>query len=294
MSFAVKTVPVPLVKIMNIISYTKLCRYDAALIAFFSYITGAELAGGSDRFDFLSALLVTLVSTNFIYSINSWADRDIDKINKSYRPIPSGIISPKHALYYSLFLLTASVIYPFFIYNSFFTLFLFLLLPVLGILYSLKPVRIRNYPIPAVLTISTGLITPLLLGFFMNSNEKGLIPFFTALYVYCLFVIPLKQIEEKKEDRKENNKNLYIQLGHRLLYISITCLALNLWVSYHLISNTKLFLFIFIHHISTILTIFVFKAFNLKMYKLYTTIIRLVIFESIILYGLLKTVTFNI
>ncbi|MEJ2659084.1 MAG: UbiA family prenyltransferase, partial [Desulfobacterales bacterium] len=74
------------------LSYIRLCRIDVALIAFISYLFGAELAGGTDWYDIVVALLVTMISTNFIYSFNSWTDREIDRISKPYRPIPSGKI----------------------------------------------------------------------------------------------------------------------------------------------------------------------------------------------------------
>ena len=74
------------------LSYIQLCRVDAALIAFFSYLVGAELAGGTDWYDIVIAIAVTLISTNFIYSFNSWTDRELDRISKPYRPIPSGKI----------------------------------------------------------------------------------------------------------------------------------------------------------------------------------------------------------
>ena len=85
----------------SISAYARLFRLDAAMIALFSYLAGAGLAGMVGRRDVIIAGAVTLISTNFIYSLNSWADREIDKIDKPGRPIPSGRIEPKHALIYA-------------------------------------------------------------------------------------------------------------------------------------------------------------------------------------------------
>ena len=98
----------------------RLYRLDAFLIFLLVYLLGVVAAGGmlSPLREFLVALLVSGVSFNFVYSFNSWADADIDAINKPHRPIPSGVVSRPQALAYSLFLLGASLAYPFILFGS--------------------------------------------------------------------------------------------------------------------------------------------------------------------------------
>ncbi|MBU0992865.1 MAG: UbiA family prenyltransferase [Proteobacteria bacterium] len=271
-------------RILILVNYFKLFRFDALLISFFTYIIGASLAGKNKVDDVLLAFTVTLISTNFIYSFNSWTDRDIDRINKSYRPIPSGKISQHHAFIYAMFLLICSLIYPFFIFKNAITLLLFLLLPVLGVLYSAEPFRFRKYPLLATITISTGLVIPILLGYLMNSDDYSTMPFFLTLFFYCLAVIPLKQIEEEKEDSACKLPNLFIKYGKNLLCVSVMGLLLNFIISALIISDFQLRLFSLLFNSSTMIVVLLFFKFELKLHRLYTVIIQTVIIESMLLY----------
>jgi geranylgeranylglycerol-phosphate geranylgeranyltransferase len=269
-------------------SYIRLCRIDVAIIAFISYLFGAELAGGTHWFDIVIAVLVTIISTNFIYSFNSWTDREIDRISKPHRPIPSGKIKPAYALYYSQTLLVLSIIYPLFVYKSYFTLFLFLLLPILGLLYSAKPIRLRQYPIPAAITISLGLITPIMLGYFMNRSDTELAGLFAALFLFCLSVVPLKKIEEAEEDKKTGYCNLYSQWGLWLLIWPLSGLSLELILIHFFDFGNVLKAYLLILSISSIACILVFRMFKNKLRLLYQTIIYMVIVEVSSFYLLLK------
>ena len=271
-----------------IIHYLKLCRPDAALISFFTYIIGAEIGGKAGISDVVTAFFVTIISTNFIYSFNAWTDRDIDRINKGYRPIPSGKIHAPHAFTYAMVLLCLSVVYPFFIYKTPIQLCLFLLLPLLGLLYSAEPFRFRKNPYLATITISTGLNIPILLGYVMNSDLYTHIPFFFSLFLYCLAVIPLKQIEEVKEDHYKQVVNLYTRYGQSVIRFSLTGLFLNVIIVEIIVADIRLRLFAMMLNITTLMVILIFRQVNGKLNQLYTLIIRTVIAESVVLFFLLK------
>jgi 4-hydroxybenzoate polyprenyltransferase len=271
----------------GMISYFQLCRSDAALIAFFSYLIGAELAGGTDLHDIIIALAVTLISTNFIYSFNAWTDREIDRLSKSYRPIPCGKIKPARALIYSIVLLILSVAYPLFVYKSYFTLLLFLLLPVLGLLYSARPIRLRRYPFAATATISIGLITPIMLGYFMNTSDTCLVPFFVILFLFCLSVVPLKKIEEVDEDEKRGYHNLYSRFGVMILIwplggLSLVLLLLVFWATGYLLKT-----YLIAITISSMVCVLAFGLFMEDIYQLYQSIIYIIIVEGVIFYLIL-------
>jgi len=267
--------------------YLKLFRADVALISFFSYIIGSVLADNLKVRDIFIAALLTVISTNFIYSFNSWADRDIDRINKPWRPVPAGKIKPEAALSYSIVLLVLSCVYPFFIFTSCLTLFLFLLLPLLGILYSAKIFYLRKYPLPAILIISTGLVTPMSLGYFMNGSDPSLFfHFFIVLFLYCLSIVPLKDIEDIDGDVKSEVGNLFAKFGNHLLTFSVTGLILDcvMVFFFHFSEILKIYLFIFI--ISTAGLIVFYSRFKRNLKKLYQTVIYLVIIECITLLSL--------
>jgi geranylgeranylglycerol-phosphate geranylgeranyltransferase len=270
------------------IAYLRLFNADAALISFISYLTGAELAGGVLFRDVATAILITFISTNFIYSFNSWADRQIDAVNKPWRPLPSGRIAARNALIYSLLLLVMAVIYPFFIAQSLLTLFLFQLLPLLGILYSARPFSFRKHSILSTLTISIGLVTPLMLGYFMNTAETRLLPLFFGLFVYCLSVVPLKDIEDAEGDRAFGVRNLYLRYGSRLLLFSLAGLVADLvWICAVPLPQT-LNIIVTIIVIATVACILSFLCCRLNMKILYRTIIRMVITLAIILNILIR------
>jgi 4-hydroxybenzoate polyprenyltransferase len=272
------------------ISYLQLCRSDVALIAFCSYLVGAELAGGTDLYDVIIALAVTLISTNFIYSFNSWTDREIDRLSKSYRPIPCGKIKPAQALIYSLVLFILSIVYPLFVYKSYVTLSLFLLLPALGLLYSARPIRLRRYPLSATVTISMGLVTPIMLGYFMNTSDTCLIPFFVILFLFCLSIVPLKKIEEVDEDERRGCCNLYSRFGIMILIwplggLSLVLLLLFIWTTGYLLKT-----YLVVITISSMVCILVFGVFREKLYQLYQTIIYIVMVEGVIFYLILMLI----
>jgi len=267
------------------LSYLRLCRIDVAFIAFFSYLIGTELAGGGTQgYDVVVAIAVTLISTNFIYSFNSWTDRELDRISKPHRPIPAGKIKPSHAFIYSLILLVLSSVYPLFIYRSCLTLFLFFLLPVLGLVYSARPLRFRRYPIPAAITISLGLITPIMLGYFMKRSDMDMVPLFASLFLFCLSVVPLKKIEEVEEDEKSGYPNLYSEFGLLLLLWPLCGLSLVLLLLYIFELGNTLEAFVLIMTVSSMACILVLGIFKAKLHLLYQTIIYTVVVEGIIFY----------
>ncbi|MEW5733271.1 MAG: UbiA family prenyltransferase [Thermodesulfobacteriota bacterium] len=204
----------------------RLFRADAAVIAFGSFLTGAHLASGAKAADLLAAVLVTAFSANFCYSFNAYTDWPVDAINKPRRPIPRGLVSPRGALVYSLFLLAGSLVFPFFLANNTFSLLCFLLIPALGLAYSANPVRLKERPPFSVLTVSLGLILPLVIGY---ANAGGMDArmyfFFGALFLFCASLVGLKDVEDVAGDTALSQVNLYDRYGSRLLAFSIAGLA---------------------------------------------------------------------
>jgi len=266
----------------------RLFRADAALITFVSYLIGAELAGGAHLRDVGVAVLITGISTNFIYSFNAWADRRIDAVNKPWRPIPAGQIKPEKALVYSLLLLVIAVVYPFFIARTLLTLALFELLPLLGVLYSAKPFSFRRNALLSTLTVSIGLITPLMLGYFMHTLDEDLVPLFIGLFFFCICVVPLKDIEDAEGDRSFGIRNFYLFWGSKLVLFSLVGLSIDLvWIS---VAALPLILKILATTImmATMVCILIFHFSRLNMRVMYRTIIWTIITLSIGLYLVIR------
>ena len=96
------------VKIRDLI---ELSRPLNGLLAFVSVWIGAYMSGGSisiqATFLVATAAVLALSAGN---SLNDYCDVEIDRINKPERPIPSGRISRRQALLFSILLLGLSVV----------------------------------------------------------------------------------------------------------------------------------------------------------------------------------------
>ena len=205
-----------------------LFRPDAAAISFLSYLVGVMLTGRRlEASDFLMAALITLISTNFIYSYNCLTDRHEDAVGHPERPLPSGRLHPSAAGIYCLFLLFAAIIYPFFVAASPVGLGLLLLLPILGILYSAPPLRLRRFPVPAILIICTGLVIPLTLGLLRGEPLRQTWPITAGVFLFCLAAVPLKSMEEVEEAHQTGRTNVYLSIGRGLFFYSAIGLVLS-------------------------------------------------------------------
>lgn len=272
-------------------SYLELYRYDAAIISFLSYMVGAKIAGDLTVQDVGIALAVSLVSFNFIYSFNSWSDWKIDRVNKPHRPIPSGKIKPRQALAYSLVLLALSLLYPIWVFEDALTLALFLMLPVLGTIYSMRPFRLKAYAVTATPVTSAILVIPITLGYFMNSSDPGIIPFFVLLFVYCLSTIPLKDIEDVEGDAGDGCQNAYMVLGRKGLFAyAIAMLVVNLLLTLVFALPTELKIYLYVFIVSTMFTIGFFALAGRNLKTLYGAIIRVVMVEGLALFVVLSLI----
>lgn len=91
-----------------VVGYLRLMRSANCLMMGFAVIVGAALAGSKTLgnsspnlvFGFVTGFTLTAASM----TINDYYDRKIDKVNEPSRPIPSGTIKPKEALFFAAIL----------------------------------------------------------------------------------------------------------------------------------------------------------------------------------------------
>lgn len=191
----------------------RLYRLDVFLRYIFFFLLGSAIAAGSGldlTRNLLVALLVSGISFNFVYSLNSWFDAGIDAINKPWRPIPAGIVRRGEALAYALALLCLSLIYPFFLFDSGFAPW-FVWFPVAGILYS-NPVFSfkKNKYLSLLLIAATMLLVPVL-GYFLNGGAVNA-HFFLYLAVFIASTIaiePLKDMSDIEGDKIGGTDNWF-------------------------------------------------------------------------------------
>ncbi|MEM1557415.1 MAG: UbiA family prenyltransferase [Thermoproteota archaeon] len=132
-------------KVSKLKAYLKLSRPFTLLAPIFgglvfSYLGYLEVGGPRCRI-LLTPLILALVNyTSNV--INQIYDRDIDKVNKPYRPIPSGEVSVDGALSLAI-LLTIIVIGVSYFVNNLFGLLLSIIM-VFAWMYSAPPLRLRS------------------------------------------------------------------------------------------------------------------------------------------------------
>lgn len=187
------------------LGFLRLYRFDVFIRFVFLYFLGSYAAVGFDfslSSNLITALLISGISINFIYSLNSWFDADIDKINKPDRPIPSGLISKFQALIYVLILVSLSLIYPFFLFGFSTVTMWFLFFPLAGVLYSNPLFSFKRNKFLALLLIVISVLLVCSLGYFLNGGT--LTPTFFIysfeLSIICAALIPFKDLSDVEGD----------------------------------------------------------------------------------------------
>lgn len=108
---------------------------------------------------FLGFLAVGPFLWGGLYALNDWTDREKDKLHpvKKSRPIPSGEVSEKLALLFSIILIALSFAIGIFLNNYLFLLCLFAML-LNQLLYTIKPFEFKKKPV--IDLISGSLVNP--------------------------------------------------------------------------------------------------------------------------------------
>jgi 4-hydroxybenzoate polyprenyltransferase len=80
-----------------------LIRFIPSSVASLAILAGLRLSGGSNEPGILIlVVLSTFAVTSGCSAWNDYCDQKVDVINLPYRPLPSGILSPRLALYYAI------------------------------------------------------------------------------------------------------------------------------------------------------------------------------------------------
>lgn len=175
---------------------------------------------------FLAFIAVGPLLWGGLYALNDFTDAKKDKMHhvKSERPIPSGKVSEKTALIFSVVLIFLSLIigfYFFFFLNNF--LFLVCLIAMLfnQVLYSVEPFHFKSKPFLDL--ISGSVINPF---FRFYSGWVLVIPFFNAPLLILLFVagiqfagFSLYRLGSVSHERRLNYKSSMIFFGEKKVLV---------------------------------------------------------------------------
>jgi geranylgeranylglycerol-phosphate geranylgeranyltransferase len=220
-----------------------------------------SLAGAYDAWTLLlinlSLPLSTLLIITGMYVLNDLFDADLDRINgKTNRPIPSGRVSKRQALFFVVLMNILGLSVPVFA-NNLTGVALASMIALIGIMYSLPKISLKDRFIIKTCAIAIAMACSLLLGasiyldnYFGNgiTNSSGLLVFQTdgqilyplfasAVLALMVFVTsPLNDLGDIKGDKEAGRKTIPIVLGKRntvALSMLITILiAASSWIFY--------------------------------------------------------------
>ncbi|MGQ4832562.1 MAG: geranylgeranylglycerol-phosphate geranylgeranyltransferase [Candidatus Asgardarchaeia archaeon] len=197
---------------MSLKAYFEVIRLSNSLIIALSMTLGYFIAMSSLSVSYIPKLIILYISGFLIsaggHVINDFADWKIDLINKPYRPIPSGRLSLKAAILYSVLLFSLGLLFSYFLSILAFIIATFSV--ALLIAYSFKFKKegfIGNLTIAmlAALTFIYG-------GAALNVCYKVIYPAYFAL-IMTLGREILKGVEDFEGDSKFNVKTLAVLKG---------------------------------------------------------------------------------
>ncbi len=226
------------------------------------------------------ALIIAITCNVFIVGINQVADVNIDKINKPYLPIPSGLLSvqqAKNIVYAALFISLGLAL--------FISTYLFVIIALatsIGWAYSMPPFYLKQHHVTAALAIATvrGVLLNaggfLVFNYLINNslempeNVKILTLF---IIVFSIVISWFKDLPDIEGDAKYNIKTFAILYspkvvlitGNQLVGFAYMFTIYMKWLSYIIseISSFQTRVLLFGHLV--LLGLFIINAFSIRL-----------------------------
>jgi 4-hydroxybenzoate polyprenyltransferase len=178
-----------------------------------------------EMFTGIVALILLNAASN---TLNQVYDRDIDRINKSYRPIPSGIVSPKEGFWIAI-LLYGFTLWRAALINRWFFI-LIIILALFTIFYNIPPLRFKKRLWIANLSIA---IPRGILGFVaawsITADITSPVPWLIGS-IMCIFLIgstTAKDFTDMEGDKRFGMRTLPVVYGKKMaIFLSIPFLIL--------------------------------------------------------------------
>lgn len=223
-------------------------------------IQGNLLGSVDNRVSFLINLVLpmsTLLIITGMYVLNDLFDADLDRINgKTKRPIPSGKVSKRQALVFVVLMNVVGLSVPILANNVLGTI-LASTITLIGILYSLPKISLKDKFIIKTCAIGIAMACSLLLGasmyfidnvgtdisimFYWISVQAGgqfLYPMFSGLVLAMMVLVtsPLNDLGDIKGDKQAGRRTIPIVLGKentvRLSMLITIGIAISSWMLY--------------------------------------------------------------
>ncbi len=199
---------------MKIPVWLELLRPFTLIYPFIAVFSGGVMSGIITWRLFLASITASLIN-GASNVINQYCDIDVDRINKPYRPLPSGRVSKNFAVLYGIFLYMIGLIFAW--VAGFWFFLLSLIASVLTISYSVPPVRIkaRGFLGNLVLSITRGLI-PVIAGWSVGKDLVYPQPWAVGI-ILSLFVFGAntsKDFSDIKGDKAYGIKTIPVIYGN--------------------------------------------------------------------------------
>ncbi|MEP7197503.1 MAG: homogentisate phytyltransferase [Saprospiraceae bacterium] len=215
--------------LINLIRFSRLHTVVGTSLSIVAlYFMALSSHPGSDHYG--SLLVLTLVSclgaNIYIVGLNQITDIDIDKINKPYLPLASGVFSRRFGLIIIITSILLSLIIGF--YLGKYLLLTVLLSLFLGTIYSLPPIRLKRFPFWAAFCIVAvrGVIVNIFLFLHFNSwiNQTSqvtsmVLALTATIFIYSIIIAWFKDIPDMEGDRKFNISTFSIRFGAERIFL---------------------------------------------------------------------------
>ena len=223
-----------LISLSRISSFVELCRPLNGLIAFLSVWLGAYIADGlpftSDQswwqwFDVNQSVWLVAIAAFLALSagnsLNDFCDVRIDRINKPKRPIPSGRVSRRQALIFSLILLGGSVQLGYWVNQTAFLI-------IAGVVVTLVAYAFWLKRTPLIGNLVVGGLTALtfIAGGVAKETAREVFPLAIFAFLFTTAREIVKDIEDLPGDRAQSVATLPLLWGERRA-ISIALLLIG-------------------------------------------------------------------
>ena len=205
---------------------------------------------------YAGTLTAALACNVFIVGINQLADVELDKINKPYLPLAGGTLSRKHALIIIYSALAICLVVAFI--TALFLLLVIGIILLIGVAYSLPPLKLKQHHLPAALSITLvrGLIVNV--GIFLHYQHALNNNFYLPGYIWCLtfFIMAFsvaiawfKDLPDTEGDDRFHIKTLAVLYSRRNALLGGTLLVCAAYIyvlawSYFAATNNRQFLLI--------------------------------------------------
>jgi geranylgeranylglycerol-phosphate geranylgeranyltransferase len=213
--------------------YLQLFRFANGIMGVLGVIAGALIAAGLDMADHWVRLIVaSLVVVLFIAggnALNDHIDRDIDIVSHPERPIPSGRMTPKEALYAGIVAFIASIAASFFLWDDVLSIAIVLAACVLMLSYELF-LKQRGFVGNVTIAVLTGML--FLLGGAVVYNVGSVIIVAAMAALVSIGREIAKDIEDMGGDEGRVTLPMRIGVKGASMVASVTLLAgaaLSIW-----------------------------------------------------------------